>query len=47
MEGPMATYETEDSLIWHQWEGRCLFLWRLDAPEKEDDRRVKQEWVGS
>ena len=34
MEGPMApdTYVAEDCLIWHQWEGRLLVLWRIDAP---------------
>uniref|UniRef100_M0RAW8 Uncharacterized protein n=1 Tax=Rattus norvegicus TaxID=10116 RepID=M0RAW8_RAT len=32
-EEPMApaTYVAEDGLIWHQWEGRSLVLWRLDA----------------
>ena len=23
-----------------------MVLWRLDAPEKEDAREVRQEWVG-
>ena len=41
-----ATYVAEDGLLWHQWEGRTLVLRRLDAPEKEDARLVKQEWVG-
>jgi hypothetical protein len=33
-------------LIWHQWEGRHLALWRLDAPGKGDARGVRWEWVG-
>ena len=41
-----ATYIAEDCLIWYQWEGKCLVLWRLDALEKGDARGVKQEWVG-
>jgi hypothetical protein len=34
MEGSMApaTYVADDCLIWHQWEGMHLVLWRLDAP---------------
>ena len=34
MEGSMApvTYVAEDGLVWHQWEGRPLLLWRLNAP---------------
>ena len=28
------------------WVGRCLVLWRLDAPEK-DTREVRQECLGS
>jgi hypothetical protein len=34
MEGPMvpAAYVPEDCLIWHQWDGRPLVLWRFDAP---------------
>jgi hypothetical protein len=39
-------YIAEDSLIWHQWEGRRLVLWRLDAPEKGDARGVMWEQVG-
>ena len=35
-----------DCLIWHQWEGRCLVLWRLVAPAKEDAGGMRQEWVG-
>jgi hypothetical protein len=31
----LATYVAEDGLNWHQWEGRCLALWRRDALEKE------------
>ena len=26
-----AAYVAEDGLVWHQWEGRPLVLWRLDA----------------
>ena len=40
-----ATYVAEDGLIWHQWEGRPMVLWRLDAPSKGDARVVRQEWV--
>jgi hypothetical protein len=34
MEGPMttATYLGEDCLIWFQWEGRPLILYRFHAP---------------
>jgi hypothetical protein len=42
----LATYVAEECLIWHQREERCLVLWRLDAPEKGDARRMKLEWVG-
>ena len=35
-----------DCLIWHQWEGRNLVLWRLDAPDNGDAREVRQEWKG-
>ena len=41
-----ATYIAEDCLIWYQWEGKCLVLWRLDALEKGDARGVRWEWVG-
>ena len=27
-----SSYIAEDGLIWHQWEGRPLVLWKLDAP---------------
>jgi hypothetical protein len=37
------TYVAEEYLIWHQWEGMYLVLWRLDAPEKGDARAVKWE----
>jgi hypothetical protein len=40
-----ATYVAEDDLISHQWEGRPLVLWRLDAPAKGDARGVRQEWA--
>jgi hypothetical protein len=38
-----ATYVAEDCLIWPQWEGMCLFLFRLEAPGKENAREVKWE----
>jgi hypothetical protein len=41
----LATYATEDYLLWHQWEGRCLILWRL-VPEKGDGSMVRCECVG-
>jgi hypothetical protein len=41
-----ATYVAEDCLSWHQWEGKPLVLWRLDALEMGDARGVRQEWVG-
>jgi hypothetical protein len=28
---------------YRQWEGRCLVLWRFDAPEKGDAIEVRQE----
>jgi hypothetical protein len=37
-------YVAEYCLIWHQWEGSHLVLWRLDVPEKGDARRVRWEW---
>jgi hypothetical protein len=43
--GP-STLVTEDCLIWHQWEGRYLVIWRLDAPERGYATGVRQEWVG-
>jgi hypothetical protein len=39
-----AAHVAEDGLIWPQWEGRHLVLWRLEAPEKGDARGVGQEW---
>lgn len=39
------TYVTEDHLIWYQWDGRCLVLWRIDALENGDAREMRQEWV--
>jgi hypothetical protein len=40
-------YTAENCLLWHQWEGRRLVLWRLVAEAKGDERGgVKQEWVG-
>jgi hypothetical protein len=42
---PSNTSVAEDCLIWHQWEGRHLALWRFDAPAKDDARGVRQEWV--
>lgn len=41
-----TTYVAEGGPIWHQWEERCLVLWRLVAPAKGDSRGVRQEWVG-
>jgi hypothetical protein len=41
-----GTHVAEDCLIWPQWEGMCLVLWRLDAPEKGDARGMRLEWVG-
>jgi hypothetical protein len=48
MEGPMApaAYVAEDGLIWHQWEGKPLVLWRIDALAEGNSRAVRQEWVG-
>jgi len=40
-----TTYVAEDGLLWPQWEGMCLVLWRLDAPEKGDATGVRWEWV--
>jgi hypothetical protein len=34
-------YVAEDGLIWYQWEGRSLVLWRLNAPSK----RMLEWWV--
>jgi hypothetical protein len=36
-----TTYVAENCLIWHPWEGMHLVLWRLDAPEKGDAKRVE------
>jgi hypothetical protein len=36
-----AIYVAEDCLVWQQREERPLVLWKLDAPEKGDVRRVK------
>jgi hypothetical protein len=43
-----AAYVAEDGLIWHQWEGRHLVLWRLNVLEKWDARGVRGRsgWVG-
>ena len=48
MSRPMAstTYVAEDCLIWPQWEGRYLVLWRPDAPEKGNARGVRWDWMG-
>jgi hypothetical protein len=35
-----------DYLIWHQWQGSPLVLWRLNAPVSENARTVRQDWVG-
>ena len=47
MEGPMApaTYVAEDYLIWHQWEGRPLVLWRLDVPMWWDAKVARWDWM--
>jgi hypothetical protein len=37
---------SEDGLIWHQWEGRPLVLWKLNVSVSENARAVRQEWVG-
>ena len=42
-----AAYVAEDYLIFCQWDGRLLVLWRIDAPLKCDVRGVRQEWVGA
>jgi hypothetical protein len=42
----IATYVAEDCLIWNQWEGRPLVLWKLDASAKGHARGMRQEWVG-
>lgn len=39
-----AIYVAQDCLIWHQWEGICLVLWRLDTLEK-DSARGEKVWV--
>jgi hypothetical protein len=38
------TYVAEECLVWPQWEGMFLVLWRLDALKKRDARGVR--WVG-
>jgi hypothetical protein len=40
-----TTYVAEDCLMWHQWEGTHLVLWRLDAPENRGAREMRWEWV--
>jgi hypothetical protein len=40
-----ATYVVENCLILHQWEGRLLVLWRLNAPALGGVRWVKQGWA--
>ena len=40
-----AAYVAEDYLIWYQWDGRLLVLWRIVAPLKGDARGVRQDWV--
>ena len=37
---------SRELLIWRQWEGWHLVLWRLDAPEKGDARGIRWEWLG-
>jgi hypothetical protein len=29
----VKAYVAVDDLVWHQWEGRPMILWRFDAPE--------------
>jgi hypothetical protein len=41
-----TTYVAEDCLVWPQWKGRCLVLWRLDDPEKGDTRGTSEVGVG-
>jgi hypothetical protein len=36
----------EDCLVWTQWKGMCMVLWRLDVPKKGDGKRVSLEGVG-
>ena len=36
-----AAYAPEDYLIWHQWEGSPLVLWRVDDPVVENARALK------
>jgi len=47
-EGPMApaAHVAEGSLIWHQWEGRPLVLWRVDAPRLGNARAGVGGWMG-
>ena len=46
MEGVMVpdTYVAENALIWYQWEGRPLDLWRL-VPQ--GSREMLEQCVGS
>jgi hypothetical protein len=41
-----AAYVEEDGLIWHQWEGRPLVMWKLDDPGYGNVMALRQEWVG-
>jgi hypothetical protein len=34
-------FVAEDCFVWPWWEGMCLLLWGLDAPEKWDARGVQ------
>jgi hypothetical protein len=40
-----ATYVAEDGLIWYQWEGWPLVLWRFDARVFGDATVVRQKWM--
>jgi hypothetical protein len=40
------TYVAENCRVWLLWEGMWLVLWRFDASEKGDTRRVRWEYVG-
>ena len=41
---PLGSWVEQDCLVWPQWERKCLFLWKLDAPKEEG---CWQKWGGS
>ena len=41
-----TTYVAVDTLVCLHWEGMHLVLWKLDNPEKEDVRGMRQECLG-